>query len=68
VPQPIDHLRADLARAERALTDLELSDDFAHVTGAFGRQARVRDQIARELAECERAARIATTHNPEPGQ
>jgi hypothetical protein len=47
----LDRLRADLARAERALSDLELSDDLCHVTGAWARAHGLVLSIRRELAE-----------------
>lgn len=47
----LDKLRADLARAERALRDLEWSDDLCHVTGAWGRAHELVLRIRRELAD-----------------
>lgn len=46
----ITDLRADLAKAERALADLELSDDHAHTSGAWDRAHGLVLQIRRELA------------------
>jgi hypothetical protein len=51
-----DTLRADLARAERALSDLEWSDDLCHVTGAWDRAHALVLRIRREIAEAERVA------------
>ena len=53
----VDRLRADLAAAERALSDLAY-DDLCHVTGAWSRANALVLQIRRELAHAERG----TTH------
>jgi hypothetical protein len=50
----IDTLRADLARAQRALADLDYSDDLAHVTGAWDRANGLVLRIQRELADAVR--------------
>jgi transposase len=55
-PPHITDLRASLARAERALSDLEQSDDLCHVTGAWGRAHGLVLSIRRELADAEREA------------
>jgi hypothetical protein len=52
----IEKLRADLARAERALSDLEWSDDMAHVSGAWDRAHGLVLTIKREIAAAERVA------------
>jgi len=51
----LDKLRADLARAERALRDLEYADDLCHVTGSWDRARALVHSIRREIAEAERA-------------
>jgi hypothetical protein len=53
-PPHITDLRADLARAERALADLDYSDDLAHVTGAWDRANGLVLRIQRELADAVR--------------
>jgi hypothetical protein len=51
----LDKLRADLARAERALRNLEYADDLCHVTGSWDRAKALVHSIQREIAEAERA-------------
>jgi hypothetical protein len=51
----LDKLRADLARAEQALRDLEYADDLCHVTGSWDRARALVHSIRREIAEAERA-------------
>jgi hypothetical protein len=55
-PPHITDLRAELARAERALADVELSDDHAHTSGAWDRAHGLVLRIRREIAEAERVA------------
>lgn len=55
-PPHITDLRADLARAEQALRDLEWSDDHAHTSGAWDRANALVLRIRRELADAERVA------------
>ena len=50
----IERLRDDLAAAERALSDLEWSDDLAHVTGAWSRAHALVLRIRREIADEQR--------------
>jgi hypothetical protein len=52
----LDKLRADLARAEQALRDLEYADDLCHVTGSWDRARALVQTIQREIAEAERAS------------
>jgi hypothetical protein len=52
----LERLRAELVEAQRALCDLEWSDDLAHVTGAWDRAHALVLRIQREIAQAERVA------------
>ena len=54
MPKTSAELRADLERAERALFSVSMSDDFAFTNGSYDAAKRVRDEVARELAEAEK--------------
>lgn len=51
----IARLRADVAAAERALRDLEYSDDLAHVTGSWDRAHQLLLRCRRELIQAQTA-------------